>query len=287
MRKIVLVVDESGEKAYSKKTEHNLGDLGVMCGFLLSEQDLNLARDRSRYIFSQFNSSGKCHLTDLTKHEQAKARELLINIFRSSNICWFYEAIYSQGFHQSVHKENRSGSGEKELLHAKLFSGVFGKALVRILHDGNEALQLTVITDPVDKATIKKFEMEVNHFIAVIQQENITRKHTEYDKKEKNIKNIATTTRVKIADNNFKFDSIKYSIQCEDTYLTFVADILSNMTHYYLKKNQIDELGIPLNSAQAIINHPLKDLAFAMYDKYQEEIGSISDIIYRRENDCF
>ena len=126
---IVLVIDESGAKGYSTKEEKSSGEIGVMVGYLIPKEHLSLARNLAISCFSSITSNTKIHLTDLTREQQKAARNIVYTMFSNNELVWFYNAIYSQGFYESHNKESRGGLEEKELLHSKLFSGVFLKAL--------------------------------------------------------------------------------------------------------------------------------------------------------------
>ena len=226
MLKMVLVVDESGAKGFSKNQEKESNEFGVMAGYLIPEECLKQARSIANGFFSPINVSGKLHLTDLTKEQQAEARELIYQVFKSNRICWFYEAIYVQGFYDSAHTEGRGGFGKDELMHSKLFSGVFIKAIPRLRHEENKQLSIHVITDKIDKKIINGFKSEVKSYVEAITRAPIKRNSEIYS-----IESVIT-----LEDDSLFFNSIQYDIECEDSCITFIADVLANSTLYFLKK---------------------------------------------------
>jgi hypothetical protein len=283
MLKAVLIVDESGAKGYSSNQEDKPNELGVMAGYLVLEEDLEQARSIASKFFRSINVSDKLHLTDLTTEQQKEVRELIYQVFKFNHICWFYEAIYVQGFHESVHAEGRGGLNEKERLHSKLFFGVFTKAISRLRHERNKQLSIRVITDTIDERIIKEFKSEVKDYVNVITRNPIKRFSKIYNKENKDVETYEITSTTTFEDEEVFFDSIQYDIQCEDSPITFVADVLANSTLYYLREKVRENSDTKLNSKRAIENHPLSSQAYGTYDAEQEDIGSLSDLVYRRE----
>ncbi|MBE3727292.1 hypothetical protein HJ192_22725 [Vibrio parahaemolyticus] len=76
MDNMVLVLDESGAKGYAKNDEKFDGEVGVMAGYLYTEQEI---ADIER-MFGQFTSpfskstDGKFHVTDLDELDQKKTK---------------------------------------------------------------------------------------------------------------------------------------------------------------------------------------------------------------------
>lgn len=138
MNKYVLILDESGAKAFSNKEEQYAGEFGLMCGLLVPEILLPEIRELAENSFSVFSQDGKLHLTDLRQEEQHTVREIFYDILKSRNLSWCYEAIYSQGLYESENNEDRGGGGERVLLHSELFLGVFFKSVFKLASMGEK-----------------------------------------------------------------------------------------------------------------------------------------------------
>lgn len=281
MRRIVLVVDESGEKGFSKKPEAYPGAIGVMSGYLILEKGIEEIRRIFDHLVKDFKVNGKLHLTDLPADRQEQVRKIIFSFFQNGNIGWINQAIYSQGLYQSVFEPARKGDGKPEKLHVKLFYGLFIKALARARLCGDDAIHIRIITDLIDEKTLREFKDEADHFINVLQGNKITRYYPSYDHENKKPIKTYVDTQV-VTENPSRFKSIDYSIESEDSSLTFVADVLANSAHYYLKKKQDANTGIDLNSRVAIEPHPLSDLLFIPYEEGQRDFF---DALYRRTSD--
>lgn len=282
MRRMILVLDESGEKQYSNKPETQLGDCGVMAGIFLTERGMDELSNICKELFSSYFSDGKRHITDIENDQRESLRNDVIQLFESCGIRWFYEAIYSQGFHENFHSENRLGHmtyhGEKKhLLHAKLFRGMFHKSIDIIAQGGTEATHIKVVTDTVDKSIVRKFETEAEDLTGIWLGRVKTQSFTSYDPKDEKVTKMHMSASMSL-EGIPTFDKLSYEIHCEDTDLTFLADILANMTRYYLLKAQGSSPGLELNSRDAIFEHPLRDLAVTCGPE-----GQFTDKLYRRD----
>ena len=280
--KAVLVIDESGAKGYSKKGENYKGEVGVMAGYLFLEEFLPYMRGLHSRIFENIHSDGKLHLTDLSAEQQKKARTIVYDLFLSNSICWFFEAISVEGLFQSVHDKERSGSGKNELLHAKLFSGIFSKAIDRLKVSNPSSIHLSVITDTISETTQKQFQLEVASYISFATGNNIKKDFSSYDRETGIVTKYKTESSVDFSDGNV-LENLEFKIKCEDTPLTFVADILANSAYYYVKNNLSKDPMLKPNSSAAIKGHPLSHLAHGAYNSDIVDVGSFSDLVYRRD----
>src|SRR5208337_2214985 len=120
--------------------------------------------------------------------------------FIRKRIYWVYEAIYVQGFFQSADSVNQlskraheSRSSEvqiswrpgKELLHAELFQGVFGKALAFCTDRMGSDFELEVRADRTDPGIIKKFEKVAYDLLHVGEEQQLEVKG--FDKRTKQV----------------------------------------------------------------------------------------------------
>ncbi|HCE4735512.1 TPA: hypothetical protein NGU80_004705 [Vibrio parahaemolyticus] len=281
MDNMVLVLDESGAKGYAKNDEKFDGEVGVMAGYLYTEQEI---ADIER-MFGQFTSpfskstDGKFHVTDLDELDQKKLRDAIFFAIRKTKMQWFYKAIYSKGFHQSEFKEGRGGQQDnKKLLHVELFENMLIMSLCMAHSVGKKNLKFLVKTDNIDSGTLKKFESAASFIrdIFLQNEREIFRYVNDNGKYQKEIAHTSITS-----DSIPKFDNISIEIECELSPLTVAADILANSVNYYLRKKQKDSLGISLNNREVIKAHPVSDLAFIAKD--ENHVLPLLDIVNRRE----
>lgn len=280
--KAVLVIDESGAKGFSKKGESYKGEVGLMAGYLFPEEFLSYMREFTSKLFKSINSDGKLHLTDLSAEQQEQVRSIVYDLFLSNSTCWFFEAISVEGFYQSVHDKDRAGSGENELLHAKLFAGIFSKAVDRLKVNNPSSIHISVITDTISETTQKQFKSEVASYISFSTGNNVQGVFTSYDRDTDVVSKYKTESSVDFGDINV-LKNLELEIKCEDTPLTFVADILANSAYYYVKNNLSKEPMLKPNSSTAIKGHPLSNLAHGAYNSDAVAVGSFSDLVYRRD----
>jgi len=280
LKTFYLIIDESGAKGYSENTENNSQEFGVMVGFLIPSKYLMDWKFKSKEIFG-INTDEKIHITSLNQAEQHKLRNTLYNIFLQSGINWFYEAIYVQGFHE--------GAYSKELLHAKLFSSVFMKALYNLtLLKENGSIRIHVISDPLNDGEIKLFKKEVQNLIKIITNNDIKKDLTIFNKNTNQLIKGTSVTKITKKDKNFpEFENIQLEISTEGTALTLMADILANSVFYYLKKYIKNTKNYSrLNTKQAIENHPLSKLVLGSPDINNDKaLPDIFDILYRKRKE--
>lgn len=288
MDSVTLVIDESGAKGYSDKKEAELGELGVIAGFLVPNDVLDQVVHDFNELFCDYKfDKKKIHTTDLAPAIQNKLREKVFSYFKSHQVFWVYEAIYVEGYHRYANffKRDRnkhyprikaSKNKIKKLLHVDLFKGCFTKALDLTLSYMERPLDIKVVTDRVDEKTLKKFEKEV-YLILSGEHRTITR--SGYDSETNSVfKRELTIKRCK--ENNTYPDgtNINCSIKIEESTLTFVADILVNSVYHHLKKNAI---GKNLNTYGAIQGHELSGL---VKGNILDSSGSLADRIFYHPN---
>lgn len=278
---MVLALDESGEKQYSNKPESEQDGLGVMAGILLTDKDMSQLSNICKELFSDYHCVGKRHITELDKKQQEQLRYDVVTLFKVNRIRWFYEAIHSQGFYDNFNTENRLGYktyGEKKkhLLHAKLFRGVLNKSIDLLAQGGRSPVYIKIITDRIDKPILNKFNQEAEDLLITWLggEKSITVRS--YDIARKKVIEKQLKSWIKI-EGFCPFENLDYEIVCENSEITFLADILANMTYYYLRKAQKHYPGSKLNSKAAILGHPLIDLVITCGPEEQ-----FTDRLYKR-----
>lgn len=280
MNQVIFVMDESGAKGYSDNIESTPGEFGVMAGYLIPIDCLSLVKSELDAIRSNFFSEGKVHITDLLPQQQEELRKSIFDYFIQRKIYWVYEAVYVQGFFESVdflnqltkkaHDSRRSNiqvswKETKELLHSELFQGAFGKALAFCLDQVGSPFELRVITDQTDSSIIKKFQSKADALLS-LGKEKIHEK-TGFNKETKQVVRWSIATKVSASEDAIgDFSGISYSIACEDSSLTLAADVLVNSVHYHLKLLQSKSAGVALNVASSISNHQLSRLVYGAWD---------------------
>jgi hypothetical protein len=294
METFCLVIDESGAKGYADQTESKPGEFGVMTGFFIPDCGLDEFRAKLTPIHSQFVSAQKAHITDLSEDAQASLRSGVFQILTDLNVEWVYEAVYVQGLHENAKqiaaltgtadkmRKSRikiSGINKHDLLHSELFLGVFGKAVNFGVDKFGRKFALRIITDPVDKPILKKFEAEANGFLRVGQKK--TYKQTGYDPATGKVHTGWLTTQISALGNVIDdLSGVSFSIEVEKPplILTLAADVLSNSVHHHLQTLQDSKIGTDLNRKEAIGNHPLA--AQVCYAWTNSKIRYVADALY-------
>ncbi|QXI04415.1 hypothetical protein HU718_020525 [Pseudomonas tensinigenes] len=281
-----LIIDESGAKGYSKNPEKYDGEFGAMAGFLMSSEHYEYCKDRFESTIPPKNDNGKRHITDFPFDMQQSIRDHIFDIFEKERIQWIYEAIFVQGLYESEFLESRGGSkNKKESLHAKLFMGLMIKVIASLNDFRDKEIELTIISDQIDTGVVRILKQEIIPYLSLIHGQPIESKFTIFDHKTKKVKKYVLKSSMTHQKNTQKYLSININLVCEDSAMTFFADILSNSAHYYIKKNYENYRIVKLNSKQAIAGHPLIPLLMHAYDARDESFLWPSDILYRRNKD--
>lgn len=265
---VYLIIDESGEKGYSTRMrDTNYNKFGTMVGYFLFDFQIEIVRKILKDIFSSFKTDGKLHITDLPKEEQNFLRKTALEFLKQGDIRWIHMSIYNEGF------KNYSDE-QKLLLHSTLFKDLFIKAISYIKErTWTNNLNLKVISDTLDKKTIKQFDESVNFVKELMcrQKEIITVK-----------KDYTIKTTVDFVDDSFLLDELTIDITCEDTDLTLIADVLSNTTYHFLNQEIKLNPDTNLDAYQSLKNHPLQSLVYGCYDHTKEGSLNFLGTLYRK-----
>ncbi|QKE61884.1 hypothetical protein HNE05_00370 [Aquipseudomonas campi] len=286
MEKHYLIIDESGAKGYSRNPEQSDGELGVMTGLMIPGYTYARVKKLFESSAGDHNLPEKRHITDIPTEAQQASRDKIFNIFKMCGIPWLYDAIFTHGLYESEFLENRGGNNnERELLHAKLFINVMIKAFACLHKFRDQEIELIVISDQLDSGTIKTFKRELSPYLDFLHRKPINKDITSFNRETKKIIKSTHTSSLSPESNTPRFKKLDVSIICEDSAITFAADILANCTHFYIKKNYIERNITKLNSIQAIAGHPLEDLVMHTYDGDDPLAWQPSDVVYRRNKD--
>lgn len=299
MNTLYFICDESGAKGYADKSESYFGEVGIVAGYFIPDEHVDLLRRELLAITSQFATDGKLHITDLPNKDKETLREYVFQYFITRNIVCTYEAVFSEGFHKAHVDDIRrreearksrpstiqlSNHEKVEMLHAKLLLGAFVKAVSFCIdHVGNEA-NIKIITDQIDKPIINMFTKMADRFLNI--GEKSTKIIAGWDK-QKGAK-IQKTITTKTSDPSgylLDLSKIKYEISCETSPLTVAADVIANSINYHFRSKPDSADALP-NTPDAIPNHPLHPLFYGMWEDVN--INWFADAIYMHPeyNDC-
>lgn len=258
---LVIVVDESGEKGGSNRTESQTRDFGLMAAYCLPVHGLEYVNSTLEGKFaSLFQGGVKPHLTDLSVQERDKYRIDALEFLKSHKVSWSYTAIYVNGFHDQMNK--RRG---KKNLHEALF-GLLITKITSLAYSKNPdvPIKLKIISDNLNSGEISKFEKELDSYLEFVKTGTLEFSHPvrSKDPSLRRVDKLIATTPEELHTN---WD-VSFSISTEVSPLTFVADVLSHTTYKLLQAN-IATSEVPpdkLNHARLIENHPLKEYAVCL-----------------------
>lgn len=292
MEKVYLICDESGAKGYSDKEEVFSGEVGVMAGYLLFENQLNSFQSDLEKIRTEYLTNGRLHITDINEDKQAELRNKIFSYLNGNSTPCVYEAVHVQGFfewydkqkhlHEKLKAQSRSnieisGHAPKELLHAHLFQGIFGKAVAYFMDSSISNFFLNVTTDILDKKILKEFETAANDFFEVSKSKIFP--VSEYDPDSKQVVSGQIISQTKDPTGLIPdFSGIQYSINCEDSCFTLAADVLANSINYHFVSRSSENSGEALNTFDAIKNHPLSGIMYGLWDP--SEGNYVADAIF-------
>ena len=297
MDKIFLVIDESGAKGYSDKSENYRGEIGVMAGFLVPEKYIESVREGFGTIKNNYFTEGKLHITDLSSEDQNSLRQNIFEYIISRNIICVFEAIHSEGFfqyfefvkgmHEKAKQQRRSNikisnNEKKELLHEQLFQGAFSKAVSMCVDNIGETFHLAVITDNIDSSIKKKFITSADELLNFGDKK--IKIVTGYDPDSKEIVSGSITTDFENAKKILgEYSNIRYSIDCEDSGLTLAADVIANSLNHHFKSRGNVKIGTPLNTRNALKGYPLENMMYGLWES--QDLNYCSDALFMHPDD--
>lgn len=273
---VYLIIDESGEKGYSRKMSKDDDKFGTMVGYFLFDNQIKIFRDFVKDRFSQFSNDGKLHITDLSKEEEKKLlREHALKFLEANRINWIHMSIHVSGF-------KRFSLNDNLLMHAELFMGIFIKAISYIYDvTRSKKINLKVISDTLDKTTIKEFEKTIKLLKNMMcGQRKDTARLTNWSPSEKKVINYTRESTFEFDENMFLLDELTIDITCEDSELTLIADVLSNTTYYHLNQELRIDSKTNLDAIQSLRNHPLVHLVYGCYDHTKENSMDYFEAVY-------
>ena len=280
MRTICLVCDESGAKGYADKKEKYPGEVGVMAGFIFPEKCLNELYPDLEKIALPSPIENKCHITGLSPDKQDRLRNNLFAYFKEKNILCLYEAIHSEGFYRhnktvtdlSNKAKNQcwseiklSNNQTKELLHEHLFQGLFGKAVALCTDYLGKKFHLKVITDTIDVPVKERFEKTAKELLSFGNNAEV-KNVTGYDPAKNEVVERKIISKVEDPNNLMgDFSGVQFTIEMQDSCLTFAADIVANSIYRHFKSRKEGFVGKALNTTDAIKGHPLESNMYGLW----------------------
>lgn len=272
---VYLIIDESGEKGYSRKISEDDDKFGTMVGYILFDNQIKIFRDFVKDRFSQFSNDRKLHITDLSKEKQKLLREHALKFLEANGINWIHMSIHASGF-------KRFSLNDNLLMHAELFMGIFIKA-ISFIYDNTKSknINLKVISDPLDKAIINEFEKSIKLLKNMMcGQRKDTASFSKWSPSEKKVITYTRESTFEFDDNMLLLDELTIDITCENSELTLIADVLSNTTYYHLNQELKKDSKTNLDAIQSLRNHPLVHLVYGCYDHTKENSMNYFGAVY-------
>jgi hypothetical protein len=206
----------------------------------------------------------------------------MFDLLQRHNLPCFYEAIHVAGFHrahvehQDLHKRSlmaTAGSQFKvsrnppapESLHVALFQGLYGRIVAFCLERQRVTLRVEVRTDRVDSPIVKRFE-EIA--AGLLNYEARIEKITAYDMVERKVieKRLVHGVAAEASRLPIIVEQLDLEVTDNNDGLVLAADVLANsLAHLFHTRSQC-ELFRPLNSVEAILDHPLRENLATFHD---------------------
>lgn len=290
--KFVLLCDESGAKGFNDKPDTSGEPIGVVSCAILQETEYNNIVSEVSSLRDKYKLEGKkFHITDLTPENQELLRLEVYSIVKRSKAKVAFQAITQDGAHEwykfekkyfdkikAEKKEEGFGytfSDYKKRIQTILFVGAIDKSLAYICENEEHPYNFSMLlhTDNIDDKTKDEIKSEVESFLRfeLKSSKEICAKRFNYKNKtvEEKAGTIGFTINVPEVFDIGDLSNVAFDITI-DTETDIVADVLSNSILHYLKQSFKDNKSINLNSAQAIIKHPLNEefVSLATEDGY-------------------
>lgn len=277
-KELYLIFDESGESGYSDDRKLSDHDFGVMAGFLVPEDEISEIRSQLRIITDQLNFSTKMHITDLPEAEQIKARELIFNHLKNRKDVIVYYAQYldehrddlsfagkiiKQASERVKNRRIKIGRSEKrELFEVQLFSGILLKASCFLKQHGyNHLFNLNMISDKTDKGLLKSYEKTACNFSKLA---NGTKQIiTGYDSFTQ--RKVEAHAVIKVKEINTLLGGVSIQITCEDSPLTFAADVIANSIRFWLSSSIANKGRVNLERRESLDGHPMLEQIYGFF----------------------
>lgn len=283
MTKVFIYCDESGAKGYANQDEACPGEIGVFAGIMVPAECLATVKPAFDQIAVRYMpTSGKLHIADFSAEQQGLMRDELFAAIRNTRLPCFWYAIHVAGLHANhlrqvaTLKQNsdelRSARGgaeprikrgspreEPASMHVELFSGLYSHLVAFLLERGQKGVDVEVRTDQVDTPIAKRFKEVAKELLS---DDPYGARVNGFDTVEKKVVNGSVRVAVKLSpelDLSPLVKSLSIMPVPDNDGFALAADVLANSLNYLFKTRDANALFSPLNSGDAIANHPLAD----------------------------
>jgi hypothetical protein len=270
MNTLYLICDESGAKGKANTTEKFPGEVGVMGGFCLREEDIDgVERDLQEIVSKYQPTSGKFHITDLSENDQQSLRNEVFRYISSNHIVCVYSAIYPEGFHNRYKELKEFGLKHANLsLFVELFKNLFFDSIECALFYSEFTRNEVGIKVLIDNTDLRKdLEQVAKELIDVIKEL------------------IDVTEEIDVDDPGQFVPHVSLSsIEIKHGPLTIAADVVVNSIYHYLtKQKSAEQLGKPLVDKEALKEHPLYKNFLLLWE--EPKYRSYSDAVFPHKNE--
>lgn len=104
-----------------------------------------------------------------------------------------------------------------------------------------------------------------------------------YNRGAESLEKYKITSHVEFDDSLILFESVDYTIECEESYLTFLSDVMSNSLHHHIREKVKEKPSMPLNVKSTIEGYSLSETVFFCPEDSADSVTSFSDLVYRRK----
>lgn len=296
MKTVYFIVDESGAKGFASNVEAEPGEFGIAAGYFVREPLLCRVRDDFHAIRAKVagGHEGKSHVVALTSDQQKSARKLVFDYLVDRDMYCCYEAMYVQGLHATTVRVNSipppdvkrppnvhysEPRPDNPRLISKLFSHLFGKAMAYAIDTYGRKVTLKVIVDTTDASVLNEYREGAKQLLNVFKPKMVSRVGWNSSSKTKIVHEAEIRTKFSAPEVEKLFSQVEFDIVCEDSGLTFAADVLvGSLRHHLMNKVKVTGPGM-LNSKDAIAGHVLAHQMYGASELPSEQ--SLLDIMYR------
>lgn len=296
MQTVYFIVDESGAKGFASNVEAEPGEFGIAAGYFVRERLLRRVRDDFHAILVEVagGHEGKSHVVALTPDQQRSARQLVFDYLVDRDMYCCYEALYVQGLHAATVRANSipppdvkrppnehysQPRPENPRLISEIFSSLLGKAMAYAVATYGRDVTLKVIVDTTDASVLNEYREGAKQILNVFEPKTVSRVGWDSSSNTRIVHEAKVRTKVSPPEVEKLFSLVELDIECEDSGLTFAADVLvGSLRHHLMSKVRVTGPGM-LNSKDAIAGHMLAHQMYGASELPSEQ--SLLDTMYR------
>lgn len=296
MKTVYFIVDESGAKGFASNVEAEPGELGIAAGYFVRERLLGRVRDDFKATLAEVagGHEGKSHVVDLMPDQQRSARQSVFHYLIERDMYCCYEAIYVQGLHAATVRANSipppdvkrppnvhypEPRPDNPRLISEIFRSLLGKAMAYAVDTYGRQVTLKVIVDTTDERVLNEYREGAKELLDAFKPKTVRCYGWDSSSKQRIVHEAMIHTKVSASEVETLFSLVEIDIACEDSGLTFAADVLvGSLRHHLMNKVKITGPG-KLNSKDAIAGHVLEHQMYGASELPSEQ--SLLDIMYR------